>query len=168
MLLSNSVKVNDKTIKILCKGFLSSFEFLPEVYLWFRLCQYHYSNKQTIKCTCITLYTFTVHFTIRTKAQSVRRQHEKRTSEKSEMVTCEDNTEVARNMWIWSIWSTPLGRMGHSMLKWLVIYILNKLALYLYEGELCFKVIERIYNMATNENSGLWFDCHKQKMYAKV
>ena len=55
MLLSNSVKVNDKTIKILCKGFLSSFEFLPEVYLWFRLCQYHYSNKQTVKCTCITL-----------------------------------------------------------------------------------------------------------------
>jgi len=84
------------------------------------------------------------------------------------MVTCEDTTEVARNMWIWSIWSTPLGRMGHSMLKWLVIYILNKLALYLYEGELCSKVIERIYNMATNENSGHWFDCHKQKMYAKV
>ena len=24
------------------------------------------------------------------------------------------------------------------------------------------------YNMATNENSGHWFDCHKQKMYAKV
>ena len=50
------------------------------------------------------------------------------------------------------IWSKTLGRMGHNMLKWLVIYILNKLALYLYEGELCFKVIERIYNMATNEN----------------
>ena len=121
MLLSNSDKVNDKTIKILCKGSLSSFEFLPEVYLWFRLCQYHYSNKQTIKCTCITLYTFTVHCTIRTKAQSVRRQHEKRTSEKSEMVTCEDTTEVARNMWVWSIWSKPLGRMGHNMLKRLVI-----------------------------------------------
>ena len=90
MLLSNSVKVNGNTIKILCKGFLSSFEIFPEVYPWFRLCQYHYSNKQTIKCTCITLYTFTVHCTIRTKAQSVRRQHEKRTSEKSEMVTCED------------------------------------------------------------------------------
>ena len=83
------------------------------------------------------------------------------------MVTCEETTEVARNMWIWYIWSKPLGRMGHDMLKWLVIYILNKLALYLYEGELCFKVIERIYNMATNENSGLWFDCNKQKMYAK-
>ena len=27
-----------------------------------------------------------------------------------------------------------------------MIYILNKLALYLYEGEFCFKVIERIYN----------------------
>ena len=58
--------------------------------------------------------------------------------------------------------------MGHDMLKWLVNYILNKRALYLYEGELCFKVIERIYNMAANENSGLWFDCHRQKMCAKV
>ena len=52
----------------------------------------------------------------------------------------------------------------NNMLKWLVIYILNKVALYLYEGELCSKVIERIFNMATNENSGHWFDCHKQKM----
>ena len=51
--------------------------------------------------------------------------------------------------------------MGDDMLKWLVIDILKKLALYLYEGELCFKVIERIYNMAPNENSGLWFDCQK-------
>ena len=90
MPLSNSVKVNNKTIQIRCKGFLSSFDFLPEVYFWFRLWQYHYSNKQTVNCTCITLYTFTVHCTIRTRAQSVRRQHEKRTSEKSEMVTCED------------------------------------------------------------------------------
>merc|ERR1712112_439053 len=79
---------------------LSSFEFLPEVYLWFRLCQYHYSNTQTIKCTCITLYTFTVQFTIRTKAQSVRRQHEKRTSEKSEMVTHKHVTEVVRNRYV--------------------------------------------------------------------
>ena len=52
--------------------------------------------------------------------------------------------------------------MEHNMLKWLVIYILNKLALYLYEGELCFKVIERKYNMAANENFGHWFNCHKQ------
>ena len=58
--------------------------------------------------------------------------------------------------------------MGDNMLKWLVIHILNKLASYLIEGELCFKVIERICNMATNENSGLWFDCHTKKMYAKV
>ena len=77
------------------------------------------------------------------------------------MVTYEDITQVARNMWVWSIWSKPLGRMGDDMLKWLVIDILKKLALYLYEGELCFKVIERIYNMAPNENSGLWFDCQK-------
>ena len=164
--LSYSVKVNNKTIQIRCKGFLSSF--FHRIYLWFRIWHYHYSNKKTVKSTRITLYTYTIHCIIRTVAQSVRRQHEKRTSEKSKRVTCEDTTEVARNMWIWSIWSTPLGRMGHSMLKWLVIYILNKLALYLYEGELCSKVIERIYNMATNENSGHWFDCHKQKMYAKV
>merc|ERR1712114_64944 len=94
-----------------CKGFLSSFEFLPEVYLWFRPGQYHYSYKQTIKCTCITLYTYTVHLRIRTKAQSVRRQHKKRTSEKSEMVTYEDITQVARNMWVRSILSKPLGPM---------------------------------------------------------
>ena len=129
MPLSNSGKVKNKTIQIRWKGFLSSFDFLLEVYLWFWLWQYHYLNKQTFKCTCITLYTYTVHCTTMTRSQSVRRQHEKRTSEKSEMVTCEDNTELARNMWIWSIWSTPLGRMGHYMLKWLEIYRLNKLAL---------------------------------------
>ena len=46
--------------------------------------------------------------------------------------------------------------------------LLNKLALYLYKSELCFKVIERKYNMAAHENFGHWFDCHKQKIYAKV
>ena len=84
--------VNNKTFQIRCKGFLSSFDFLPEVYLWFRHWQYHYSNKQTVKCTCITLYTYAVHCMIRTRAQSVRRQHEKWTSENSEMVPCKDNT----------------------------------------------------------------------------
>ena len=132
MPLSNSIKVNNKTIQIRCKGFLASFDFLPEVYLWFRLCHYHYSNKQTIKCTCITLYTYTVHCTTMTKDQSVRRQHEKRTSEKSEKVTCEDSTQVARKMSVWFIWSKPLGRMWHNMLKWLVVYTLNKVALCLY------------------------------------
>ena len=58
--------------------------------------------------------------------------------------------------------------MGHDMLIWLVIYLLNKQALYLYKGGLCFKVIERKYNMAANENFGLWFNFHKQKIYAKV
>merc|ERR1711954_491212 len=36
------------------------------------------------------VYTYTVHCTTMTRSQSVRRQHEKRTSGKSEMVTCED------------------------------------------------------------------------------
>ena len=44
-----------------------------------------------------------------------------------------------------------LGMMGHNMLKWQVIYLLNKLASCLYKGELCFKVIERKYNIAANE-----------------
>ena len=57
MPLSNSVKVNNKTIQIRCKGFLSSFDFLPEVYLWFRLWQYHYSSKQPVKCAYITVYS---------------------------------------------------------------------------------------------------------------
>ena len=88
--------VNNKTFQIRCKGFLSSFDFLPEVYLWFRHWQYHYSNKRSVKRH--TLYTYTVHFSVRTRAQSVRRQHEKRTQEKSEMVICKDTTEVARNI----------------------------------------------------------------------
>ena len=56
--------------------------------------KYSIQHKQTVKCTCITLYTYTVHCTTMTKDQSVRRQHEKRTSEKSEMVTCEDIREL--------------------------------------------------------------------------
>ena len=132
MPVSNSVKVINKTIQIRCKGFLSSFDFLLEVYLWFRLWYYHYSKKQIVKCICITLHTYTVLCTIRTRAQSVQRQHEKKASEKSEMVTCKDNTKVARKMSVWFISSKPLGRMGHNMLKWPVIYLLNKLALSLY------------------------------------
>ena len=98
MPLANSVKVNNKTIQIRYKGFYSSLDFLPYVHLWLRLWQYHYSNKQTVKCTCITLYNYTVYCTMNTIAQSVRRQHEKRTSEKSEMVTYKDTNQVARNM----------------------------------------------------------------------
>ena len=77
------------------------------------------------------------------------------------------HTEVARNLWLWFICRKPLGRIGHNMLKWLVIQLLNKLALYLYKSELCFKVIERKYNMAAHENLGHWFDCHKQKFMQK-
>ena len=97
MPLSNSVKVNNKTIQMRCKGFLSSFYFLPEVYLWFRLWQYHYSNKQTVNYTCITLYNFTVHCTIRTRAWSVKRPLRKRTSQEREIVTYKHVTEVVRN-----------------------------------------------------------------------
>ena len=64
------------------------------------------------------------------------------------MVSCEDTNEVTRKMWVWFIWSKQLGRMGHNMLKWLVI----ELASCLYKSELCFKVIERKYNNAANEN----------------
>ena len=44
-------------------------------------------------------YTVQLHstFTIRTRGQSVRRQHRKRNSEKSEMVTHKHVTEVVRN-----------------------------------------------------------------------
>merc|ERR1712081_138132 len=62
-----------------------------------RFCQYRLSNKQIIKCTCITLYNCTVNCTIRTRAQSVRRQQRKRTSQESEMVTYKHVTEVVRN-----------------------------------------------------------------------
>ena len=43
--------------------------------------------------------------------------------------------------------------MGHNMLKFIVIYLLNKAALFLYKGELFFKVNERKYNMAANEKN---------------
>ena len=76
--------------KIICWLFPSS---ICLVKLW----QYHWSNKQTIKCTCIILYNYTVHCNIRTREQSVRRQHRKRNSEKSEMVTYKHVTEVVRN-----------------------------------------------------------------------
>ena len=34
--------------------------------------------------------------------------------------------EVARNIWLWFICRKPLGRIGHNMLKWLVIQLLNR------------------------------------------
>merc|ERR1711954_52482 len=55
------------------------------------------SNKQTVKCTCITLYICTLHCTIRTRAQSVRRKQRKRTSVEREMATYNHVTEVVRN-----------------------------------------------------------------------
>ena len=55
-----------------------------------------------VKCTCISLYHYTVHCTIRTRDQSVRRQHRRRTSEKSEMVTYKDTTQVAN--WSCYMW----------------------------------------------------------------
>ena len=43
------------------------------------------------------LYNYTLHGTIRTRAQSVRRQHRKINPEKSEMMTYKHVTEVFRN-----------------------------------------------------------------------
>merc|ERR1711954_600665 len=63
-----------------------------EVKINFRL-----SNKKTVKCTFITLYNCTAHYTIHTRAQSVRRQQRKRTSQDSEMVTYKQVTEGVRN-----------------------------------------------------------------------
>ena len=133
----------------------------------FSLWQYHYSNIQTVKYICITLYTYIVYCTIGTRAQSVRKQHEKRTSKKSEMVTYKDSTQVAKNIWVSFIYSKPLGKMGYNMLKWPLIYKWNKLTLCLYKAELCFKVIERNYIIAANINFGHWFDCHKFKFVQK-
>ena len=46
------------------------------------------------------MYTYTVHCTIRTRAQFVRRYQGKRTSEKNEMVTYKDATQAVRYMWV--------------------------------------------------------------------
>ena len=70
-----------------------------------------------------------LHNTIRSRAQLVRGQHRRRTSKKNEMVTYQDTTQVARNMWVSFIWIKPLGRIGRTVLKSLVIFLLNKLAL---------------------------------------
>merc|ERR1711954_156144 len=54
--------------------------------------------KQTnCKRKCIVLYNYTVYCTIRTRAQSGRRQHRKRNSEKSKIVTYKYVNEVVRN-----------------------------------------------------------------------
>ena len=53
-------------------------------------------NKQTVKFTCITLHYNSVHCIIRTRAQSVIKQHRKITSEKSDIVTYKDSTQVFR------------------------------------------------------------------------
>merc|ERR1712081_36560 len=52
---------------------------------------------KNVKCTCITHYTCTLHCTIKTRAQSVKRHQRKRTSQGSEMVTYKHVTEVVRN-----------------------------------------------------------------------
>ena len=81
------------------KGLPSSCDYLPQVYLWFRVSQPHQLDKQTIKCTCITLSNYTVHCTIRTKDQLIRRHHRKRTSKKSDMMTYKDSTHVVSKRW---------------------------------------------------------------------
>merc|ERR1712081_154263 len=55
------------------------------------------SNKQTIKCTCITLYNCTEHSTTWYRAQLARRQQRERTSPESELVAYEHVNEVVRN-----------------------------------------------------------------------
>ena len=99
MSFSNSVQVSKNTVHSRCKCLSSSFDFLPQLDLWFRLLHYHYSNKQTLKYTCITLYSYTVHSIIRTRAQSVRRQHKKRNLEESKILTYRDTTQALRHMW---------------------------------------------------------------------
>ena len=48
----------------------------------------------------MTLYNCTVNYTIRTRAQSVRRQQRKRTSQESDMVTYKHVTEVVSNRFV--------------------------------------------------------------------
>ena len=86
-------------------------------------------DSKAILMLIVVNVTYTVHCIIRIRAQSDRRQHRKRTSEKNEMVIYNDSTQLDRNMWVSFSWIKPLGRMGHNVLKWLVIYLLNKLAL---------------------------------------
>ena len=65
------------------------------------------------------------------------------------MVTYKDTTQVARNMWVSFIWTKPLGRMGSSKLKWLMIYLLIEISLCLCKGELFFEVLKGNCKMAT-------------------
>ena len=43
---------------------------------------------------------YTVQYTIRTRVESARRQHRKRTSETSDMVAYKDATKVVRKRWV--------------------------------------------------------------------
>ena len=75
---------------------------------------------------------------------------------------------MVRSMWVSFIYTRSLGRMGNNMFKWLMIYLLNYMALCLCKCELFFKVIKRNYDIAAIINFGYWFDCHKQKIGPKV
>ena len=98
-------------------------------------------KRSLIKQTNCKMYMhYTVHCTIRTRAQSVRGQHRIRTSEEREILTYKGTTPVVRNMWVSFIYSRSLGMMGH-MFKWLVMYVLNWLALCICKGELFFEVM---------------------------
>ena len=63
-------------------------------------------------------------------------------------MTYKDTTQVAQNMWVSFIWIKPIGKVRPNMLKLLVIYLLNKLALCSSKGQLFFKVMKRNHYMA--------------------
>ena len=84
---SKSVDVSQQRVQSDIKAFFSSFDYIPQVYIWLRLCTYNASNKHIVKYTCITLYNYTVHCTMRARAQSTRWQQRKEPSHKREIVT---------------------------------------------------------------------------------
>ena len=109
-------------------------------------------------CKMYMHYTIQLHCTLshKARAQSARRQLEKGTSEKSEMGTYKDTTQVARYMWLSLILIKLWGSMWHNMLERLVIYILVKLALHIYECTFFFEFIKRNHKIAKPIILGKW------------
>ena len=90
---SNSVSLNNQTAQRACKGFSSSFDYVSSISLVQPM------KISSLKQTNCKMYMHcTVPCSTRNRAQLVKRQQRKRTSQESEMVTYKHVNEVGRNI----------------------------------------------------------------------
>ena len=83
-----------------------------------------------VKCTCISLYHYTVHCIIRTRDQSLRRQQRNSTSHESEMMTYKQVLEVVSNRCVnhqaKKVYSRAIGLLIATSVGVLIILIFKK------------------------------------------